>query len=318
VLTKPVVKEAGETVFPPVFDAQSDPHEVADAIATHGVALLPQIVTGQLLDDARREYATIYPAWPDYVAREAERGRPVDTMRADDEDFQLFGPFGLPALDAVPLLPAIGKIVDAVRGPGSVLLQSHLWAKYGQLGASYELPLHADYSNHTVVYPSDDPRFMTVHGIVYYSDVTIADGPTCVLSRTITKDCGLVPYDKPPEVAPELYEQEVPVLAPAGSVMLYSLKLLHRVRAMQNPESLRMTHFFAYGPPDVPWLGWGRFLCAKPGLERQSLLERCSAADLLRLGFPAPGSEYWTEETVSGTAQLYPRLDLAGYLEQGR
>jgi ectoine hydroxylase-related dioxygenase (phytanoyl-CoA dioxygenase family) len=301
-------------MFPPMFDATSNPKDIAEAITTHGLAVLRSVVNGELLDSTIRDYSTLYPAWDEYVENSTRHGRPEHTLRADDEEFQAHGPFGKAALDHIPLLPMIMDIVDMILGSETVLLQSHLWAKYGQLGATFDLPLHADYSNHTLVYPSDDPRFMTLHGIAYYSNVGLSDGPTYVVSREATRDISLVPYDKLRVELPDLYRREVPVLVPAGSVMLYSAKMFHRASTMNDRNALRLSHFFAYGSPDVPWLGWGRFLCAKPGLARQAFVERCPMAQLGRIGFPSPESEYWTDETIAGTSLIYSGLDLETYL----
>ena len=36
------------------------------------------------------------------------------------------------------------------------------------------------------------------------------------------------------------------------------------------------------------------------------------------VGFPPPGSEYWTEETLAAVAMRYPKMDMAPYRAAGK
>jgi hypothetical protein len=42
-------------------------------------------------------------------------------------------------------------------------------------------------------------------------------------------------------------------------------------------------------------------------------IERASVAERELLGFPAPGHDYWTEETLAGVAARFPEMDLDPY-----
>jgi len=283
-------------------------------MADYGCVVLIEAVAKDFLTATVSEFSSIYPPWDDYAARLTAAGENPGDLTADSMSLQLSGPFGKPALDAVPLLPLIQSVATELLGPAAVLLQSHLWMKYGHLGKSFELPLHSDFMNHTFLYPSDDPRFQVIHGIVYYSDVTLDDGPTYIVPREVSRTEWLVPLFKRRAQLPYLYDNEIPVTVPAGSILLYTSKLLHRASLMRDEQRQRLTHFFAYGPPDVSWLGWGRWLCSQPGLARQAFIERCGAAALRRSGFPDPASPYWTQETIEGTSLMYPGLALDDYL----
>lgn len=299
----------------PTFTGRVSPGEVAAAISGYGCAVLSEVVARDLLTETVSEFNSIYPPWDDYAARLAAAGESPAALTADSMILQLSGPFGKPALDAVPLLPPVQTVVAELLGPAAVLLQSHLWVKYGRLGKSFDLPLHSDFMNHTFVYPSDDPRFQVLHAIAYYSDVTLDDGPTYVVPREVSRGEWLVPLFKRRTQLPHLYDNEIPVTVPGGSILLYTSKLLHRASFMRDERRRRLTHFFAYGPPDVPWLGWGRWLCSQPGLARQAFIERCDAASLRRSGFPDPSSPYWTQETIEGTSLMYPGFALDDYLK---
>jgi ectoine hydroxylase-related dioxygenase (phytanoyl-CoA dioxygenase family) len=301
----------------PMFTGSASPSEVAAAVTGYGCAVLSEAVAGDLLADTVSEYNSIYPPWDDYAARLAAAGESDAGLRADSTVLQLNGPFGKPALDAVPLLPIVQAVVTELLGPATLLQLSHLWVKYGQLAKTFDLPLHSDFLNHTFVYPSDDPRFQVVHGIVYYSDVTLDDGPTYVVPREVSRNEWLLPLFKRRSQLPHLYDNEVPVTVPGGSILLYITKLLHRASVMRDERRRRLTHFFAYGPPDIPWLGWGRWLCSQPGLARQAYIERSGVAALRRCGFPDPSSPYWTQETIEGTSLMYPGFALDAYLRTG-
>ena len=292
--------------FPPT-------HELAAALARDGYVVSSAALEPEELRAAQAAYDERYPAWDELSARLEADGVSPESLRAEDERFRPNGPFGS-ALDRIPLHPALRELVREVLGPDAKLVQSHLWAKYGRVAASYEQPLHLDYLNHTIVYPSDDPRYAVLQFIVYYSEVTEALGPTCVVSRDLSDGDLLVPYLRLRTERPDYYDAEVTITAPAGSVLVYTPKTLHRVRAMTDADGHRKTHFFAYAHADVPWVGWGRWLCAVHGAERQALVEGASHEELAALGFPPPDSPYWTSETVQGTQALYPGLDLDAYL----
>jgi hypothetical protein len=292
-----------------VFTRDADPREVAEAIRVTGCAVLSRVVPDDLLPAVVAGFDELYPDWDELVT-----SRPDDlpALRADSDDLQAVGPFGIPALDAVPVLAPVRAVVNELL-PSPLLLLSHLWAKYGQLAADYDLPLHSDFINHTMVYPSGDPKYQIIHAIAYYSDVTMDNGPTFAVPRQHTAEQDLLPLFHLRSVSPHLYEHEEPVLASSGSVLLYDTRLLHRVERMHDARARRRTHFFAYGPSGVPWLGWGRWLTAKPGLARQRFVEQLDAAGLASIGFPAPDSDYWTKETIAGTQLLYPGLTLPSH-----
>jgi ectoine hydroxylase-related dioxygenase (phytanoyl-CoA dioxygenase family) len=292
--------------FPPT-------RELVSALDADGYVVVPGALEPAELSEAEAAYDDRYPGWDELATRLGADGLSTDAVGAEDERLRANGPFGS-ALDRIPLHPAIAELARAVLGPEAKLVQSHLWAKYGHLAGSYEQPLHLDYPNHTIVYPSDDPRYAVLQFIVYYSNVTEATGPTCVVSRQVSAGDVVVPSLRPGDAWPDYYDAEVTVTCPAGSVLVYTPKTLHRVRAMTDASAHRKTHFFAYAQPDVPWVGWGRWLCAGHGPERQRLIESASRAELAVLGFPPADSPYWTSETIRGTQALYPGIDLTGYL----
>ena len=45
----------------------------------------------------------------------------------------------------------------------------------------------------------------------------------------------------------------------------------------------------------------------------QRFLTHATPNERTLLGFPSPGHEYWTEDTLSGVALRYPGIDLTPY-----
>ena len=82
-------------------------------------------------------------------------------------------PYGASAeLDLLSLHPALIAFARSLLGVDDVhLYQSHTWAKYtGE--TDYDQDFHCDFSNHTLVVPSDDQALRTVDFIIYLTDVT--------------------------------------------------------------------------------------------------------------------------------------------------
>jgi phytanoyl-CoA dioxygenase PhyH len=65
------------------------------------------------------------------------------------------------------------------------IYSAEAWAKYTG-AADYDQSLHRDYLLHTLVVPTDDPRFRQLELFVYLVDVPEELGATRLLSRTRT------------------------------------------------------------------------------------------------------------------------------------
>ncbi len=68
-----------------------------------------------------------------------------------------------------------------------------------------------------------------------------------------------------------------------------------------------------YAPKRWRWLGIVGWSEQAPRKEFRQWLERASVAQRSALGFPEPGHEYWTEETLAGVSARYPGMDMAPY-----
>ena len=82
--------------------------------------------------------------------------------------------------DGFAVLPAYLSASDLRLGLSELRLlfpSAEAWAKFTG-AADYEQELHRDYLNHTVVVPSDDPRFRNLELFVWLNDVDEGLGPT--------------------------------------------------------------------------------------------------------------------------------------------
>lgn len=204
-------------------------------------------------------------------------------------------------------------LVDAAeRFCGSTDLQLYkveLWAKYSG-AVDYDQAHHRDYGNHNLVVPRTDGWWPQLTTFTLLSDVTAADGPTKIVPRSIGDELPLVPRRLQPG---QLAEHEVPVIGPAGSILLYTTDVFHRGSAFSGHPRSRFVLLADYCRRGNPWQGmisWPR-LATYPGwsemLGRMTLRER----DLF--GFPPPGHEYWNEQTVRDVGARYPDIDMAPY-----
>jgi hypothetical protein len=190
-----------------------------------------------------------------------------------------------------------------------VVVQTGLYAKYQGNGA--DGGMHVDYGNNELLYPSRQRRYHQVSVMMYHDDVTAENGPTMMVSRTKTDDLFLVPAGWSRESNPELYAAEVPAVCPAGSLLMWDMRTAHRASFMRDPQSRRTHCGIVYASASAPWIGmrgWGFYA---DRAEMSEMIQNATPEGLAMLGIPAPGHDYWDEETIAGTAARYPRLDLA-------
>lgn len=233
-------------------------------------------------------------------------------------------PFPGDALNHVSTHPDIIAALEKLLATSDLRLgHSLLQAKYGAPSfRGTEQRLHHDsWGRRFLAYPRTDGLYQRILGIVYYSDVTEETGPTFMVPRQFTSGAPLLPqsgygaYFR--EHHPELYEHEKPITAPAGSLLLFSGQTVHRGSNVQLPTGHRFAQCLAYHSARASaWMDHPRYAAspASPlGPTMRRFMEKASPAQRELLGFPAPADTYWTEETLRGTAELYPGMDLAPY-----
>jgi ectoine hydroxylase-related dioxygenase (phytanoyl-CoA dioxygenase family) len=282
----------------------------------HGYVIVENFLDKDELDAAQENIERYMPTWPEYV-RDAPRYRQMlgnNNMLATPQGWVMNAfPYTGDALNHVVLHPYLVEFAERLVGHDRLAL-SHagLMGKYAGRG-DYEQQLHLDYSNNTLVFPGSGMTFCDIPAIVYYTDVDEQCGPTFVVSQELTREHVLGPRHRTRDEYREWYDAEVPVVCPAGSVFIYSMRTFHRGSAMRQKEGLRWTQHLAYHTDGPRWLGSATFQRAGGSPEMDHFLVNATPRQRELVGFPAAGDPYWDDETIRGVQDRYPLMDMAPY-----
>jgi hypothetical protein len=288
---------------------------VAQEIAEKGYALIPDFLTGTALAEAT---AAMNGYFPD----------PHDPAVGPDDIAKLKHavpfPFTSNALNRICLDPRVLAVTTHLLGTDDLrLTSSFIQAKYGtNYGESRDQTLHNDaWAASSLLHPRTDGVYQRIFGILYLTDVTVDTAPTYVVDRVdhlglplITAN-GKASYEK--EEYPELYERERPVPAGKGSLLLFVGDIVHRGSAYRAADGRRLAVFFNIHSAAASWTdkhlwslrpaapNWGTF---------RDLMVELQPQQRHLFGFPPPGDDYWTPETIRHLSELYPGIDTTPYL----
>jgi hypothetical protein len=250
------------------------------------------------------------------------------------------------------LLGAVSELLD-VTIADLRLSQSDLWPKYGREEKSagvldnMDQRIHIDYPNHTLAHPAEWNRPEAVEMIVYFSDVTDCGGATAVVPRTgdddpayrwpIVDSPGIGELDyvndrtsaedylasERPELAEwrsALYERECYANYRRGDVLFYRHDTWHRGTPMKE-GALRLVQNITYRRAECEWIstlhvGWA-WAAYRRNKYLEKLIARSSLDQRAVLGFPQPGSSYWTPATIEAVAARHGvfGMDMTPYRE---
>jgi hypothetical protein len=284
--------------------------DVRAALDEDGFVVLPDFLPAHDLAAAIDEIPLMYPT--------------ADRFHGDPDDEQVrkfsasqFGgvellPFESPAWNLLALDQRFIDLARAALGTDDVrLYQAEAWAKFS--GAiDYDQPLHRDFGNHTIVVPTDDPRFGHVEMFLYLNGVEADLGPTCAVSHRHTRDIPVGPRFFPGrDEYGELYEVEQAVLGGPGTLLLYLPNTFHRGSTMQRTAAARYTLHLNFRTAAAEWVGrrgWGNHASDR---NWRPLVEQLSPDQLSVFGFPPPGHAYWNDDTLDGVQRRYPGLDMS-------
>ncbi|MEM7080994.1 MAG: hypothetical protein AAF513_20440 [Pseudomonadota bacterium] len=241
------------------------------------------------------------------------------------------------------LLQAIADLLDVTPG-GLRLTQSDLWPKYGREPGSNaydnaDQRIHCDFPNHTLTHPPPWEQPEAVELIIYLSDFAEAEGGTAVVPRegpddpayrwpiTHTPGVGDLRYvnDKAhaeaylAEQAPEtasfraenLYPRERVAHYRFGSVLLYRHDTWHRGTPLKQ-GTRRLVYNMTFKKADSEWInvlhpGWA-WSMYHPTQYMEKVVARASVEQRAVLGFPLPGSPYWSAATIAAVNARYGAL----------
>ncbi len=275
-----------------------------------GWCLVPGLLPAQAIRAAQAAMSALFPTAEEFAADcDPERNEP---FRVDSHRVMPRFPFDDDALNDLVVHPRMIDLAEQLLGISDPrLYQAMLSAKYSGAAHSDEQLLHADYANHTLVVPRDEPGYQQLETFVYLSDVSPETAATRMVSRRLTTGIPVErTYLSPADYA-DLYSAEVPASGPAGSVLAYRPDTYHRGVRMTAPGAARFMLHVSYKPASTDWLGSFGLPNAGEDMSWHRFVPRATERQLTVLGFPAPGHPYWTARTLAGVAARYPLLDLS-------
>lgn len=250
------------------------------------------------------------------------------------------------------MLAAVAQLLD-IPVTDLRLTQSTAWPKYGRKHRpggrmdNQDQRIHVDYPNHTLVHPAEWSRPEAVEIIVYLGDVEDAGGPTAVVPRqgpgdplyqwpiVNTPGVGALDYindkasaeaylaEERPEIAAwrqQLYASERYVRFHAGDVLLYRHDTWHRGTPMVE-GTLRLAHNLTFRHVEAEWIstlhpGWA-WSAYRADKFFEKLIAGASLEQRAVMGFPQPGSRYWTEATIEAVGARHGPfgMDMTPYRE---
>jgi hypothetical protein len=273
-----------------------------------GFTVLPGFIDKESLAAAQEALWTIHPKPEDYFA---DPGKYPKYAKSQFSGIQLF-PFDRWELSRLAVYPDLIDLAERFHETREIdLYKSELWAKYS--GAiNYDQFHHRDYRNHTIVVPREDQKNAQMTTFILLSDVTSADGPTKVVPLSETRD---IPMGKARTKFGEMFDKEVSVEGPAGSLMVYKTDVFHRGSNFTAEGRARFAILTDFKTRAWRWQG----KLAWPDHSEKKVWDEAIAKMSVRqrdlFGFPPPGSDYWNAQTLRDVQTRYPELDMSPYRE---
>lgn len=251
-----------------------------------------------------------------------ERAKPGPVRRADQVDTEVrfrgrqfdgttLFPFpDAPTANRLFVHPALVEFSQAALAADEVrLYQSRIWSKFGD-HTNYEQPHHRDV-NHSLIPTRNGAGFGHVEMFIYLHDVGVDTGAPRVAPGFAT-GLGGVGTQKisGPDVAPELYADEVSAAGSAGTLFAYRSDTWHRGTDIPEGHE-RHVMVAAYRPAAVTWIGFDAHQPLVSLPDWISFVEGSSPDELALFGIPLPGHEFYTGEVIDALAVHYPGLDVA-------
>ena len=296
-----------------------------------GFAFVSNVVPEPLVASLQQQAREIFPA---IGSAESKQIRSFGSA--------LVFPAEIEAFNEVTLHPRLLTSVSQLLGVEDIRLsQSDLWPKYGHAEGpvsafdNSDQRIHIDYPNHTLTHPTEWSRPEAVEMILYLDDVDRCGGATAVVPRGGDDDpayrwpivdspgIGDLRYvndraaaerylaDKRPELADwrsSLYDRELLVRYRPGDLLLYRHDTWHRGTPMRDNQ-LRLAHNLTFRRAGSEWISTLHTGWAWAAYRRSAVLERLIATASLTqravLGFPQPGSSYWSEATIAAVEARY-------------
>jgi ectoine hydroxylase-related dioxygenase (phytanoyl-CoA dioxygenase family) len=285
-----------------------------------GFALVPDFFSAQELAPVVADYERLYGTISEGSGQAIDEKEPGDIGALGefrDKQFKNIDtlPYeGSEELNLLSLHPALISFSRALLGVDDVqLYQSHTWAKYtGE--TDYDQDFHCDFSNHTLVVPSDDQALRTVDFIIYLTDVTDELGALHYVPKQkaadILGDGRIGAFDPSKQVA--LKAVELSAASPAGTLVAHSIDTFHRGTNLTQDKGYRFTMTVGYkaaGNDMIAYHVWQQ----TGNNDWSQIMSGASPEQLRCLGIPEPGHPFWTTRTLKLTRARWPEMNMAPY-----
>ena len=270
-----------------------------------GFTLVPAFLDESELVAAQAALWSVFPTPTDYFADPAQ----FEWLRRGQFAGLREFPFAHFDLNALVVHDDLADFARRLIGTDEVrLYKGELWAKYGDV--DYEQPHHRDYGNHTLVVPRADGRWRQITTFIYLNDVTEANGATAIVSPRLT---GEIPLGVRRVGAGELRDTEQRLCGAAGSLVVYSTDVFHRGTAFTDPTATRFMVLADFRAADAPWAQKQAFGNHGNRAEMVEFVTRATPAQRTLLDIPAPGHEFWNDQTIRDMGLRYPGIDMTPY-----
>jgi hypothetical protein len=281
------------------------PDATLEEVRQRGFSLMEGFLAPDELKAAQDGLWLHFPTAEDHFADPERYARYGASQFAGVEEF----PYKSSDLNRLAVHP---DLVDAAERylatPELHLYKVELWAKYS--GAiNYDQPLHRDFGSHSLVVPRLDGRYQQMTTFIYLSDVTDGDGPTRIVPYERGADVPFTPlYIERGAMA----DDEVPMVGPAGSLLIYRSDVLHRGSNFTAAGHSRFSILVDFQARGTTW--GGKMAWPKDSPDRwATFIPECSVRQRDLFGFPRPGHDYWNEQTLHDVALRYPGIDMSPY-----
>jgi hypothetical protein len=281
------------------------PDATLDEVHQRGFSLLEGFLAADELKAAQDGLWLQFPRPEVYFADPSLYARYSESQFAGVEEF----PYTSSDLNHLPVHPDLVDAAERYLETAELhLYKVELWAKYA--GAiNYNQPLHRDFGSHSLVVPRPDIQYQQITTFIYLSDVTEDDGPT----RIVPHELGAhVPFTPLFLDRGAMANVEVPLVGPAGSLLIYRTDILHRGSDFTASGHSRFSMLVDFQRRGTTW--GGKMAWPKDSPDRWArFMPECSVRQRDLFGFPRPGDDYWNEQTLADVALRYPGMDMTPY-----
>ena len=224
------------------------PDEKLAEVWDRGFTVVEGFLDHQTLTNAQEALLQLHPKPADYFAKPDAYPQYTNSQFAGISIF----PFSFWALNQVPIYPDLTDAAERLLSTKDLeIYKIELWAKYS--GAiNYDQAHHRDFGNHTLVVPRTDRVHTQMTTFILLSDVTELDAPTKLVPLEHTAD---IPLTRQRMEMGELFDKEVAITAPAGSLMIYKTDVFHRGSNFAAPGRSRFAILTDIQQKGWPWNG---------------------------------------------------------------